>query len=155
MNFRIIAALLAAAAVAFACGPRSHSSASAVEHPRQHPERGAKAPLFASSLDVTVGGGVRFALRVTNVAEKRLELTFPSGQTHEIVVFDTAGRPVWRWSEGRLFTQALQNRVVGSNDSVTYEERWSPQGLHGTFTAVATLRAANFPVEQRTEFTLP
>jgi hypothetical protein len=154
MNFRIVAALLTAAAVAFACGPRSHSSASVVEHP-QHHKHGAKAPLFASSLDVTVDREVSFALKVTNVAEKRLELTFPSGQTHEIVVFDTTGRPVWRWSEGRLFTQALQNRVVGSDDSVTFEERWSPEGLHGTFTAVATLRAANFPVEQRTEFTLP
>lgn len=153
MNFRIVAALLTAAALAFACGPRSHSSANAVEHP--HHARAAGATPVASTLDVTVRHDVSFALTVTNVGDKRLELTFPSGQTHDVVVMDRTGRPVWRWSEGRLFTQGLQNRVVRSEDSVTFEERWTPVGLHGTFTAVATLRSANFPMEQRTEFTLP
>lgn len=150
MNTRyVVPLLLAAAALAFACGPRSHSSASpTVEH------RVGDAPV-ASSLNVRVGRQVEFAFHVTNNGRKRLEINFPSGQTHDIAVLDSTGREVWRWSEGRMFTQSLQNKVLGSNETVSYQEKWNPADAKGTFTAVAKLTSANFPLEQRVEFTLP
>ena len=62
--------------------------------------------------------GMRFALRVTNETKKHVELSFPSGQTHEFVVVDSVGREVWRWSSTRLFTQAVQNKLLGSGESM-------------------------------------
>ena len=59
------------------------------------------------------------SLHVTNVADHSLELDFPNGQTHDFVVFDSAGREVWRWSTGRMFTQALQNKLLSSSETVT------------------------------------
>ena len=158
MQTRYIPLLLAAAGLAFACGPRSR-----VTKPEQPQARkvAAKASLFSSkpaigaSFDVNrQQDRVRFALLVTNDGGKRVELTFPNGKTHDFVVLDAAGREVWRWSEGRMFTQPLQNKLLGSRDRVTYEEQWTPGAVHGTFTAVAILHSENYPIEQRTTFTI-
>lgn len=97
--------------------------------------------------------GVTFAFHVTNTTSKKLELRFRSGQTHEVIVLDSAGREVWRWSNGRLFTQTLQNHVMRQSDSLSYDINWSDAPA-GHYTAVATLASANFPVEQRREFTV-
>lgn len=150
MSSRLIPLLLLAAAVAFACGPRLHSIESAPVH-----KHSASAPAIGAALDVKVKERVVFALRVTNNADKRLELTFPSGQTHDLVVLDQAGEIVWRWSDGRMFTQALQNRLLASDETLSYEASWSPAAKHGTFVAVASLRSENHPIEQRVQFTLP
>ena len=109
----------------------------------------------ASSLDVQLADDVRFDFHVTNSAPKRLELTFPDGLTHDIVVLDEAGREVWRWSAGRMYTQTLQNHILESDETLSYGAEWPPQSLHGTFVAVASLRSENYPVEQRVRFTLP
>lgn len=149
MPTRFIPLVVLSAALAFACGPRARSN-EATAH-----AKGTPGHPVVSSLDVRVDGGVSFALHVTNQASKSLELTFPDGQTHDIVVIDGVGREVWRWSQGRLFTQALQNRVIAHSETVSYEGEWSPRDTHGTFTAVASLRSENHPVEQRVQFTLP
>jgi hypothetical protein len=70
-------------------------------------------------------------------------------------VLDTVGREVWRWSEGRMFTQSIRNRVLGSRETMTYREEWDGDRMHGRYTAVATLRSAAHPLEQRIDFTLP
>ena len=150
MSSRLVPVLLLTAALAFACGPRSRAN---------EPEVGTRSrtsgqPL-ASSLDVRVADGVRFALHVTNEAQKSLELTFPDGQTHDIVVLDAAQREVWRWSDGRMFTQALQTRVLDEDETASYEAAWPARSAHGAFTAVASLRSENHPVEQRVRFVIP
>jgi intracellular proteinase inhibitor BsuPI len=147
MRARLIFVLLVAAGFAFSCGRRSHTA---------EPMGGnaPSGPPVVSSLNVKVNGEVAFSFHITNNATKSLELTFPSGQTYEITVLDSLGREVWRWSEGRLFTQALQNRVLEANETVTYQGRWKPSNS-GRFTAVAALRSANHPLEQRLEFDLP
>jgi hypothetical protein len=91
---------------------------------------------------------------VANDSRKRVELTFPDGRTHDFTVLDASGREVWRWSTGRLFTQAMQNRLLDANDSVVYDERWSPPRA-GRYTLVAQLHSENYPVQQRVEFSLP
>jgi hypothetical protein len=148
MQSRLLAALFVAAAVGYACGPRPHSA----ELPRNHDGSG---PPVASSLEVKVNSEIAFAFHVTNNATKRMEITFASGQTHDIMVLDTLGQEVWRWSRGRMFTQALQNRVLESNETMTYQARWKPATAPGKYIAVASLRSQNHPLEQRVEFEVP
>jgi len=148
MRSRVLSLLLPTLVFAAACGPRARASESARK-------RLADGPPVVSSLDVQTDGEVRFALLVTNNAEKRMELTFPSGRTHDIVVLDGAGREVWRWSEGRLFTQTLQNRILDANETVAYSAAWDPAAQRGDFVVVASLHSENHPVEQRVRFTLP
>lgn len=160
MNSRVIPALLCAAAIAFACGPHPQGTAqsvtTAVAAPRpSEPARVKQGPVVTSSVEARVGERVTFALTVTNRGPKLVELTFPTGQTHDFAVLDAAGREVWRWSRDRMFTQALQNRQLAGREAATFEETMAPGALHGTYTLVATLLSATHPVTERTTFTLP
>jgi hypothetical protein len=148
MLSRIIVPVLAAAVLMFACGPRTPSPVAGVR-----PPVGGQNGVTSLVLVYTARGVVRFAIEVANDSRKRVELNFPDGRTHDFVVLNEAGREVWRWSAGRLFTQAMQNRLLDVNDSVVYDERWSPPSP-GHYTLVASLRSENYPVQQRVEFAL-
>lgn len=149
MNRSILSALLLSASVAYACGPRARSA---------EPERekivaaASKGLPIGAALDVRIRDGIEFALRVTNNTPGKVELLFPSGQTHDFAVIDSVGREVWRWSEGRMFTQALQNKVLESNASVSWAAAWRFEVPPGRYVAVASLLSDNKPLEERVEF---
>ena len=151
MNRRIHLALVATAGLAWACGPRARSAEP--EHGKVVVARPGSP--IAGALDVKVADGVRFGFKVTNTASGKVELLFPSGQTHDIVVIDSIGREVWRWSEGRMFTQALQNRVLESNASVSWSAAWKATVPPGRYVAIASLLSENRPLEERIEFQVP
>ncbi len=158
MNNRVIPALLCAAVLAFACGPHPQGTAQSVATAAPHAggrTSARKLPVITSSLATRVGKVVTFTLDVTNHGPKLLELTFPSGRTHDFAVVDAAGREVWRWSRDRMFTQSLQNRQLGAAETASYAEAMPTAGLHGSYTVVATLESTNHPVVERRSFTLP
>ena len=149
MRLRYVFPLLGGCALALAYASPSPS------HPFNSTRRLAAAhDTIAATLDVKIGDEVKFVFHVTNSTAKRVELRFPSGQTHDLVVLDTIGREVWRWSRGRMFTQAMQNKMLGAADTLTFTETWHPDRA-GTYTAVASLLSQNFPTEQRADFSLP
>lgn len=152
-RFSVFSAVVLAGALAFACGPRNSSSESNTTAEVTRPD---DAPL-ASSLRVAVdtSEGVQLTLHVTNFSSKGVELTFPSGQTHDFAILDAGGREVWRWSEGRMFTQALQTRQLGKGETVSYEDEWNVDLPSGRYIAVAMLTSDNHPVESRVEFETP
>ncbi len=145
---RIIVPLLATAVLAFACGPRAPKRS--VDG--SSPSAAGKGVTSHVMVD-TARGDVRFAIEVANDSRKRVELNFPDGRTHDFVVLDAAGREVWRWSKGKLFTQTMQNRLLDAQDAVIYGARWTPPAP-GQYTLVAQLHSENFPVQQRVEFAL-
>jgi hypothetical protein len=173
MNTRLIIPLLCAGALAFACGPRSRSEpsaalatalpvraasltsspSSAAEHAPRRSTAASKASAakLDSRLKVDVAQHeVRFALDVTNVGGKHAEVDFPSGQSYDFVVVDSAGHEVWQWSNGRMFTQTVQNKQLAGGESMQVAEHW--KATAGRYTAIATLRSSNYPVEERAEF---
>ena len=172
MNTRLIIPLLVAGALAFACGPRSRSEAptalasavplsanTIVSHPsKRHDGGSARSKASVEKLDsrfhVAVDKRqVHFALNVQNVGTKHVELDFPSGKSYDFVVVDSVGREVWRWSNGRMFTQGLQNKQLGTGDNMQVSETWT-KPAPGRYTAIATLNSTNYPVEQRVDFTM-
>src|SRR5687768_14804657 len=156
MNSRLAPVLLCSAAIVFACGPRPHRQPSASTAAQKKVESNVPAAMSLSpSLDVKVGPTVDLALRISNASDKRIELSFASGQTYDFVILDDAGTEVWRWSADRMFTQAMQNKLVGAREAITYAEQWDHAGRHGHFTAVATLNSTSHPLEHRAEFQLP
>ena len=161
---RVAIALLCAGALAFACGPRTHSEAAStaslttaapvVQQGTTHAHRDGTA--LVSQLDVKLDRQeVQFALHVTNQGRKHVEVAFPNGQTHEFVVVDSAGREVWRWSTSRLFTQALQNKLLSGGETMSVGERWPHPRAHGKYTVIATLNSSNFPIQERADFIVP
>jgi hypothetical protein len=152
MKGRITFGLLCAAVLAFACGPRASTgdSAGAIRTSRARSSV-PNGPALVSRLVVVVKNGVAMDFRVMNAGTKRLEVNFASGQTHEVVVVDSLGREVFRWSKGRMFTQSLQNKVLHASDTLDYDAVWQ-NAPAGKYTAIATLASENFPMEQRAEF---
>lgn len=79
------------------------------------------------------------------------EVRFPSGQTHEFIVLDERDREVWRWSEGRLFTQALRTRQLKRGDALRYSATWDT-AAPGRYRVVASLNAPEYPTAIEREF---
>lgn len=148
MLTRITVPLLAAAVIIFACGPHPR----AVENSSR--SAGKKNVGVVSTVHVDANASdVNFSLAVQNGTSKQVELSFPDGRTHDFVVLDEKGTEVWRWSAKRMFTQAVQNRLLDSRDSVVYNEKWHAPGA-GKYTVVAVLNSKNFPMEKRMDFAL-
>lgn len=146
MNGRVSFVIMVVAVLAFAC-TRSHTP-DALSTTKSKHKKGAA---IASALDVRVDGAVHFALHVMNEGDRKVELNFKDGMTHDIAVLDDRGRQVWRWSDGRLFTTAYQNRVLARDDTLSFSESWKSPAP-GQYTAVVRLASQNYPQEQRVSF---
>lgn len=104
-----------------------------------------------SHLDVSVADGVvAFAFSVENTGTKPVELTFRSGKRADVVVSED-GVEVWRWSRGRLFTQALRTEALAPGESVTQEMTWDDPRT-GEYTAEGSLAATETTLVDRTTF---
>jgi hypothetical protein len=157
MDNRLILPLLcAASAVAFAAAPFPHDEKSNAKV--RHAASDRAAPIV-TTFDVTRPKNdnekLRFTLNVKNNTTKMLELRFPDGQTHDFYVKDFAGKVIWRWSEGRMFTSAMRSETIKGKGETAFEESWNTEGQHGSYTAVAILKSNNFPVETSVQFMLP
>lgn len=172
MSSRVVISALCVGAVAFACGPQSRNEASAprsaatvarhaVDIATRQPGEAPSARLKNSALDAQLivrasESPMRLALLVVNTSKRRVELTFPSGQTHDFVILDTAGREVWRWGTGRMFTQALRNKLLSAGATLELEEELSaPRLAPGRYIARGSLVSNNYPMIQEAEFTIP
>jgi len=152
MSNRLIIPLLCAASVAFFSGSTSHKEAQQQAPVVRHHHK--DAGQVASSFAVNVKNGVQFSLDVRNNTSRMVELRFPNGMTHDFVVLDESGREVWRLSNGKMYTQALQNKLIKSRDDAVFSDGWAGRNMHGKFTAVAILASENHPMVQRVEFAL-
>lgn len=105
---------------------------------------------LTGSLDTEVETDrVSFAFTVENEGDEPVTLSFRDACTADFAVLDGEDER-WRWSRGRMFTQALQSESLDPGEAVTYEGEWqSPKS--GTHTAVATLEADDHDCEVRTE----
>lgn len=172
MRPRFVISGLCIVAVAYACGPRAHNEASTqtasltvastsvapsfVQRGSAHESRTSKGTALTATVYVrTNESPMRLKLHVINTSKKRLELTFASGQTHDFAILDTAGREVWRWASGRMFTQSVRNKLLGGGETMEFEEGVGDLNLPaGRYIVRATLASQNFPLVQETEFTV-
>jgi hypothetical protein len=116
-------------------------------------------------LDVRVKDAVTFALTVTNPTTEHIELTFYDGQTADVVVYDDgtgddrgaeAGDGelrdvVWRWSDGRAFTQAIRTSTLAPGEQAREEMTWEDP-IPGTYTAVATFNPGDTSAQAENVF---
>jgi hypothetical protein len=183
MNSRLIISLSIAGALAYACGPRSRSSdvtasltgapvvrVSADSHAAPSTSRAASPHARRNDTAIAKSDGVRidsrfevevapkavhFAFNIKNAGAKHVELNFRNGQSYDFVVIDSAGREIWRWAAGRMFTQTVRNKQLGKGESMRVDESMTQSMPAGRYTAIATLVSSNHPVEQRVEFVVP
>jgi len=106
-----------------------------------------------ATLDATVDGDVEFTFAVTNRGGAPVSLTFRTGQRADVVVTDAeTGDEVWRWSRGRMFTQAITTVELPADETFDQHLTWRDPPP-GSYEATATL-AANRSVSATTSFTV-
>ncbi|MDB4917684.1 MAG: Intracellular proteinase inhibitor [Gemmatimonadetes bacterium] len=173
MNSRLLITLLCAGAVALACGSLSRNDATLAQSAgtRRHEKlekpvatRSTASPSqphakTTASIDGNFAVNIephalRFALNVTNQSKKNVELAFPNGQVYDFAVLDSVGKEVYRWGQGRMFTQSVQNKRIDGGDIMRFDERVETTLPRGKYLAVATLRSSNYPMKQSSEFVL-
>jgi len=98
------------------------------------------------------GGGAEFTYTVENAGDDPAEVTFMSGQSFDITVTDD-GEEVWRWSQGRMFTQAIREETIAPGDTRTFSGEWTDPNP-GTYEATATLAAQSQTAEATAEFSI-
>lgn len=89
--------------------------------------------------------GLGFEFTVTNRSPDPVELEFRSGLQADFAVLD-ADAEIWRWSDGKAFTQMLETKTLDPGDSISYSRTWTDP-VPGTYTAIATLEASGESVE--------
>lgn len=85
----------------------------------------------------SMGNKLRVTLRLMTDSGAPVTLRFPSGQRHEIVIRTSEGEEIWRWSAGRMFTQAAEEVTVGGQmvieEVVDLEEAIGPRLPEGEY----------------------
>lgn len=108
--------------------------------------------MLDSSLEVTVGDGVRFRFTVVNPSDRPVEVTFRDACRADFAVFE-GETEVWRYSDGRAFAQSLTTADLQPGETAVFEESW-PNPEPGDYTAEATLRVREHDVSARTPFSV-
>jgi hypothetical protein len=107
-----------------------------------------------ATLDATVDGDVEFTFEVTNDGSTPVELTFRTGKRADVTVTDAeTGEAVWRWGEGRMFTQAISTVEIASGERFDRTFTWNGPPA-GSYEAEAELDADNRSTSATTTFTV-
>jgi hypothetical protein len=91
------------------------------------------------------GTTVWWAVDVENTGSEPLVLTFTSGQRADVVL-SRDGVEVYRWSEGRIFTEAIETLTLGPGEvlPIVMNDHLPPL-QSGDYDLVATITAAVGP----------
>ena len=161
MNTRLHILLLCAGAVALACGSLTRNNeatlvqtAETVKHAKPASTNAQHAKVDGNFAVQIEPHALRFALNVTNQGKKDVEMKFANGQVYDFAVLDSVGKEVYRWGEGRMFTQSVQNKRIDGGDVMHFDERVVTTLPKGKYVAVATLRSTNYPLRESSPFVL-
>jgi hypothetical protein len=77
------------------------------------------------------GEAVPISFVLTNTGEDTVRIPLNTGQKYEFEIWRD-NRMVWRWSQGRFFTQALGSTELRPNEELTYRISWDQRNTEGT-----------------------
>ncbi len=94
---------------------------------------------------------------LTNRGDRAVELTFPSEQRIEILLHDSSGRVVTRWSDNRAFAETVGTILINPNEHIEYSETIATRDLvpGKVFTVEVTVPAYPELDAQRKSITAP
>lgn len=86
----------------------------------------------------TTGEEVFFEFTVSNADDQPVDLRFRDACRADVAVL-ADGEEVWRWSDGQMFAQAVEEARLNPGESAAFEFEWSDPEP-GTYRAVGELR---------------
>jgi hypothetical protein len=81
---------------------------------------------------VAAGENLALTISVANTAQESRKLAFRSSQRYDFWVVDANGDEIWRWSEGRMFAQVLEDVMLESAQKSEFIESWKLIDSKGT-----------------------
>ncbi len=116
--------------------------------------KGLHVSLETDQVEYRPGQALRFRLRVVNPTAAAVTLRFNTGQRFDVTVEDRNGAVIWRWAEGKLFTQALGQETVGPGESLSYTAIFKGQLAPATYRARGDIVCAEGPLSATTTVTV-
>ncbi len=110
---------------------------------------GAEASAFGATLSIDqtayrTGEAINVVFEIFNYTDTSVTFAFNSGKRYDFIIEDRDGEEVWRWSDGKMFTQALgEESLEPRGPPLSYKVRIAPDLLSGTYTIRARLAATN------------
>lgn len=78
-----------------------------------------------------LGQPVTLTFTIVNTGNSAVIYNFSSGQMYDFIITHS-GREVWRWSNGKAFTQAFASLTLQPGESKRFQETWKQSGNQGT-----------------------
>ncbi len=94
------------------------------------------ATLSTDKATYKTGESVTFTVTARNASTSAQTLTFGSGQSYDILVRPAGqpeAEPLWQWSRGRMFTQAVREIPLTAGEQKTWTTSWLQTGNAGGF----------------------
>ncbi|KZZ84611.1 BsuPI-related putative proteinase inhibitor [Bacillus sp. SJS] len=63
-------------------------------------------------------------LIIQNDTDIKKTFSFQTGQTYELTVLDSEGKEMYKYSKGKMFTQALREIALEPGEKKVYQEVW-------------------------------
>jgi hypothetical protein len=120
--------------------------------PENYIRRDSTAAMLDGELAIETGQPVKFTFTVTNTGDNPVSLQFRDACKADFVVSEDSEEH-WRWSQGRMFAQVLQETSLAPGEEETFEATWDDPET-GTYTGRAELEAANQTCEAETTFSV-
>jgi hypothetical protein len=113
--------------------------------------RGLDVTITANKEAYAVGEPITLTLRIRNPTDVPVLLRFATGQRYDFVIQSAAGDERWRWSAGRMFTQALGEQTVPPAWEIDYNERFVDRLAAGRYRVRGFLTALGDTLEATAE----
>ncbi|KMM57874.1 proteinase inhibitor [Bacillus glycinifermentans] len=68
--------------------------------------------------------GIEFRMSVVNHSDEAVAFEFSSGQKFELIVSDKEGNERYRYSKGKMFTQAFQTMTLNPKETYDFTDVW-------------------------------
>jgi hypothetical protein len=75
--------------------------------------------------------GVQITFTIGNTSDRLLPFRFASAQNFDLIITDTNGNEVWRWSRGQYFTSVVRSEALRPMGSWKYQAIWNRQDNEG------------------------
>ncbi|MCF8010611.1 MAG: LysM peptidoglycan-binding domain-containing protein [Clostridiales bacterium] len=82
-----------------------------------------------------------------NVSSSNIELRYNTGQRYDFAALRD-GREIWRWSEGRFFTQEVGREILQPGECINYSATWDLRSNAGDFVFSGNVEIRGYNVAQ-------
>lgn len=106
-----------------------------------------KLEINTSASNVRRGEPLGVTIMLVNNTGEELDLEFRTGQKYDLIL-ERHGREVWRLSEGRGYTQAIQRETLSDRDYLIFTEIIKPDVRRGRYNLIAEITTADPEIER-------